>query len=191
LLTGTSPEVDDRILAATEVVQTEAASSPVRVLRPSDQLFHVCVHAVHPAWSASPRWMLDVAAILDAEGSRIDWAGVVDRARRTSTTLRLRTAVAELQAVLGERIPSEVEEELRSAAPAVWERHELALIARMPPYSGPDLARWHWFQFRRLRAGDRSWAHRALPAGFADYLRLKLLVRWRDRAAGVSRWASV
>ena len=172
VLNVTSPEVEVMFWEGTELL--EVAAAQVRVLNPADQIFHVCAHAVQPAWTPSPAWMIDVAAILDATGAVLDWARFVDTARRTNTSVRHCAAIADLNLFLGDRIPAPVLDALDSIDAPGWERREFALFSRMPPFRRHHLLRWHWYQFKRRRAFDDGWAHRPTVAGFADYVRLKL-----------------
>jgi hypothetical protein len=179
-LQASTPEVDDRFWEA--AVICDAAAGRATVLGPSDEVFHVCCHAVQPAWTPSPRWILDVHAILEAEGGRVDWDRVVETARMTATTVRLREAVDALDAVMPGRVPSLVKQRLSATRVARWERRELRLFERMPPFGGLDRLRWHWYAFRRLRPGDGTWRTAPLVAGFSDYLRVKRRLR-ADQAA--------
>ena len=101
-----SPEVDEMLWAATETFEVE--STMVRALSPADQVLHVCTHAVQPTWSPSSRWIVDVLTVLDAPGTRIDWARMVDVARRTNATVRLQAALVELMRYASDRIPASV-----------------------------------------------------------------------------------
>ena len=170
-----SPEVDQMFWAATDTIEVD--STRVRVLSPTDQVFHVCTHAVQPTWEPSPRWILDVMAVLDAPGTRIDWARMIEVARRTNATVRLRTALDELRPYAADRIPDLVSDALRSATAPRWEQRELALFTRTPPFLPLDVLRWHWYLFRRLRSSDPSWCRQPKLVGFVDYVRLNLKLR--------------
>jgi hypothetical protein len=115
--------------------------------------------------------------VLDAPGTRIDWARIVEVARRTNATVRLHTALVELMPYASDRIPASVVDELSSAPAPQWEQRELALFSRIPPFSKLDVLLWHWYLFRRLRPSDRSWSTRPMLVGFLDYLRLSLKMR--------------
>lgn len=171
--------VEQGMRAAAETVEINGTT--VRILAPADQVFHVCLHAVQPSWVSSARWMMDVAAVLDARGAHVDWDRVVHHARASSTTQRLLAALGELRRLLGDRVPTNVVERLTSGPAAPWERRELSLFARMPPYAAEHVARWHWYQFRRLRGDDSAWRRLPVAIGFGDYVRLKLHVRRLDR----------
>jgi hypothetical protein len=171
------PDVLDVLWAAVETV--EIGATVVRVLDPTDQVFHTIVHAVQPCWLPSPRWIVDVCTILDVAGSRVRWERLVDLARRTNTTERILTAFVDLDQVAAGRIPSSVWEDLRSVRVPAWERRELGLLSSDLPLGTRDVLRWHWYHFRRIRGFDETWRSRPMLAGFADYVRLKLLLRSR------------
>jgi len=179
VLNATSPDVEERIWAATETFRV--GSTPVRVLGPTDQIFHLCAHAVQPTVDPSPCWIVDVLTILNLAGADVDWERLVDLARRTSTTIRISAAVIELRRLLGARIPESLVHALDGTGARDWQHRELALFTRMPPFARHDAFRWHWYQFRRLRAADPQWSRWPLLAGFADYARLTRYVRHRDR----------
>jgi len=159
-----------------------ASGTTVRVLAPTYQLFQLCVHAVQPSWSPSPRWMLDVAAILDADGqTRVDWHELVALAARTSTSARLRTAVLDFEEVAGPRFPDSVRNALAAVREPSWEKRELESFTRLPPYGNRDVLAWHWYQFRRLRPADPVWRGWPVLAGFAGYTLLKQRLRRTTR----------
>jgi hypothetical protein len=174
-----SPEVDEMYWAATGTFETD--SMAIRTLSPADQVFHICTHAVQPSWSPSPRWMVDVMAVLDSPGAHVDWPRMVDMARRTNATVRLHAALVELRPYASDRIPASVLDALSSAPAPSWEQRELALFSRIPPFRRLDVLRWHWYLFRRFRPSDASWSRRPLPVGFAEYVRLYRTIRGPGR----------
>ena len=179
VVNATSPDVEEAIWAATDAFRV--ASTPVRVLGPTDQIFHLCAHAVQPNVDPSPCWIVDVATILNLAGEAVDWERLVDLTRRTNTTIRISAAVVELRRLLGARIPESLVHALNETGARDWQLRELALFTQKPPFARPDALRWHWYQFRRLRASDAQWSRWPLLAGFADYVRLTWYVRQRDR----------
>ena len=78
----------------------------VKVLNPTDQLLHVCVHGAR--WSYLPplRWLADAVVILNH--SVIDWERLVQQAIRVGVVLPLRDALAYLKWLLGLEIPETV-----------------------------------------------------------------------------------
>lgn len=170
-----TPEVDDALWDAVEPIDFEGAT--VHVLGPTDQIFHACCHATQPAGTVSPRWMLDVHAILRAEGPRVQWSRLVSTARLTHASVRLEAALAALDGVTSTGMPLSARRALAESHPARWERGELALFERMPPFTGRDRFRWHWYGFRRLRLQDAAWCRLPVPLGFLDYVRLKRRIR--------------
>lgn len=174
-LAASTYAADQRFWDATATI--DVGHRRVRVLDPSDEVFHVCCHAVQPTWAPSPRWMLDVHAVLEALGHEVRWGRIVETAAATRTTGRLRAALAAVEEVMPGLVPSSVGEELRRLNVPPWEGRELRLFERMPPFSDLDRLRWHWYAFRRLREEDSVWRRWPPLAGFLDYLRLKRRLR--------------
>ena len=65
--------VDTAVLWA-RAVTVEVAGMTIRVLSPTDQLLHLCLHAsYHHSFQQGMRFLCDVDALLRRQGERIDW----------------------------------------------------------------------------------------------------------------------
>jgi hypothetical protein len=177
-----TPQIEDALWDARETIIYDRTE--LHVLGPTDQIFHACCHAVQPAWKRSPRWMLDVHAILRADGPRVQWDRLVSTAQLTYTSVRLREAIGALDAVMHTGMPAPARRALAEARPRRWERRELALFEGVSPLAGWDRFRWHWNGFRRLRLQDAAWSEQPALLGFLDYWRLKRGIR---KAASAGR----
>jgi hypothetical protein len=166
-----TPEVEEAIWSAVNTITFDRTR--LQVLDPTDQIFHACCHAVQPTWGGSPRWMLDVHAVMRAEGSRVQWDRLVRLARHTHTAGRLQAAIAALDSVMFTGMPPAARQALAEAHPSRWERDEVGLSERTPPFGGLDRLWWHYYLFRRLRLHDAMWSRLPIPLGFVDYLRVK------------------
>ena len=83
---------------------------PTRILNPTDQLLHVCVHGARygrNAYSYAPvpilRWAADAIQILSS--SDIDWDRFIYQAQKRSLELQLRDALYYLEEITGAQFP--------------------------------------------------------------------------------------
>lgn len=177
LMPGSTPEFELDIWEQCERVTV--AERSVRVLRREYALLHVCLHAIQPDWSPSPRWLCDVAAMLDdTQDEPLAWDALATIAQRTGTSVRLRAALDEYSRYAEQRVGAEIESAFDDESLA-RQQAELSLFTRMPPYSRADILAWHWHLFRRLRTQDAVWRRWPSTLGFVDYVRLKRQQRAR------------
>jgi hypothetical protein len=141
----------------------------VLVPAPTEQLFHVCAHAIQLTWVPTVRWIVDAVSVLRAAAGDIDWDRFVGLAHAARMTVRARAALDWLASELDLPIPREAIERLTTSA-AAWEQREAALHRKTPPLALRDYARWHWWNFARLRPFDAGWSRMPAPVGFAAYL---------------------
>lgn len=146
-----------------------------RMLSPTDQLLHVCVHGTR--WSHVPplRWVADAMMVLDRE--HIHWDRLVGHAERRGLVRPMRDTLTSLSEMLGAPIPTAVLAGLRRARVPLSQRVEYALQTRAPGLLGtlPVLACHHW---RRTGQAGLWRSVAALPG----------VVR---RAYEIDRWAVV
>jgi hypothetical protein len=150
----------------------QVAGTAVQVPAPTEQLFHVCAHAVHLTWVPSVRWIADAMTILRQGGVGVDWERLEQLAGAASMTLRLREALSYLRREFGAPIPDEMLGRLAAAQTVGWERREAALHRRRPPLGVWDYLQWRWCHFRRVRPFDARWRRLPAFAGFVSYLRV-------------------
>ncbi len=96
--------IDDPFRQMAELADVNGVA--VKVLNPTDQFLHVCVHGVR--WNPLPplRWLADAVVILNH--SVIDWERLVQQAIRVGVVLPLRDALEYLKWLLGLEIPETV-----------------------------------------------------------------------------------
>jgi Uncharacterised nucleotidyltransferase len=83
-----------------------------RALAPVDELLDVCLRGARMGRWRSHVWLADAHTILRVAGAGLDWAGLVERARRLRASLGLRDALRFLRAKLDAPVPEGVIEEL-------------------------------------------------------------------------------
>jgi hypothetical protein len=158
----------------------DLAGREVRLPCPTDQFFHVCVHAMHWEWTPNLYWVADALTVLgDAE---IDWDRAAALAVHAEMRERFTRALSWLVSQFHADIPVQV---LGVRAPG-WERREYALLQKPCPLGFFDSAAWHRYHFRRLRRFDAQW--HAMPAfiAFPRYLATFLdAPTWRALLAGL------
>jgi hypothetical protein len=148
-----------------EAVPLTLAGAETRALSAADRLLHVCAHGLVPNDPPAIRWVADAATI--TRRHEIDWARLVDQARRRQVSLSVGRALAYLTRAIEAPVPSQVVEELNRGPHS---RVEIAAYnAAMAPVSLYEVVRWHWCRYRRVEP-------RRLQAamGFPGYLRMLL-----------------
>lgn len=177
-----SPQVTEMFWRGSEIV--ELGGHPVRIPCPADQLFHVCVHAMHWEWTPNLYWVADALTVLrDAE---LDW----DRAAALAVGANMHMRFTQALAILESEFHAVVPKHLLGGKVPSWERREYFLMQKPCPLGVFDSVAWHVYHFRRLRPFDTQW--REMPAwrGFAQYLAAFLdALTWRALLAKV--WAQV
>lgn len=118
--------VEDALWSASSEVDFHGAIT--RVLSPSDQLFHVCLHGARWAREPAVWWVGDAVAIIRAGG--VDWSRLVSQAVSCRFVLRLHEALGYLRTRLDAPIPGEVLDALRARPVSALERLEWRVLAR-------------------------------------------------------------
>jgi len=175
-----SPRVAEMFWSGAETV--DLAGRTVKLPCPTDQFFHVCVHAMHWEWTPNLHWVADALTVLgenrgktsasspaqtrmpgDAE---VDW----DRAEALAMSAGMRVHFAEALSFLASRFHAEIPSHARGVRVQGWERRDYELLQKPCPLGWFDSALWHLYHFRRLRPFDAEW--RSTPAfiGFPQYL---------------------
>jgi hypothetical protein len=155
------PDDDDDLWRAAYAVECRGRAT--RVLSPSDQLLHVCVHGLK--WASQPgiRWIADATRVLAT--APIDWARVVAQARRRRYVLRMRESLAYLRERMAAPVPASVLAELALEPVSRLEHFERRVLGR--PHRVLGQLPLYWCHHRRGRGGS------ALSAAltFPSYLR--------------------
>jgi hypothetical protein len=152
------PDADDDLWRASQ--ESELLGRPIRVLSPSDQLLHVCVHGAR--WACPPRlrWIADAYLIMAR--SVIDWRRVVDQARRRRYVLRMRESLGFLRERLAADVPDFVMADLAAHPVDRLERFESRILGRKRGLTGTFPV--FWCHHRRMHDGGAISAALTLPA---------------------------
>ena len=126
----------------------------VNVLNPTDQFFHVVVHAMR--WNSQPLvlWAADAMMILNNEHA-IDWKRIISQAKSRRLILPVKNGTTYLHDLLGAPIPDHVLNEIQKIPISLFEYHEF----RFKNHS------WKlfeglvgtWFRYRRV-GNNKSFA---------------------------------
>lgn len=79
----------------------------VNTLSPEDLLLSLCVHGAKHLWERLS-WIADIAQLLEVH-PRLNWASLLERARRTGTERMLLLGVYVAHDLLGARLPEQIE----------------------------------------------------------------------------------
>jgi len=111
-------------------VDTNFGDIPVKVLCPTDQLIHACVHGVR--WNLHPliRWIADSYSILQI--GEIEWDHLVAHAQQLQVTKQLSSALCYLKAEFEQKIPDDVLQSLENTPVSRWENWNYQLSIREP-----------------------------------------------------------
>jgi hypothetical protein len=133
-----------------------------RVLAPSDQLLHLCVHGLR--WTPVPtgHWRADAITLIRRAGEDLSWQALAEEARARRLSAQMIRALAEVRAH-GGVVPPTVDRELARHRPARWE--SLEYRAKQWPSTLGTLVVRAWCESRRRRAvGGRGDFVRGLQA---------------------------
>jgi hypothetical protein len=144
-----------------------ALSSPEFVLSPTDQLFHVCVHALQWDWVPQIRWIADAVTILREP---IEWERMLHLANAAWMRVRLKYALDYLRSRFEAPVPATLLQRLETSAPD-WERHEYKLLLKPCPLGFRDTLAWHRHHFRRIREFDPAWRSTPTWRGLPQYVK--------------------
>lgn len=103
---------------------------PVRLLCPTDNLLHVCLHGyrwnpLHPL-----RWVADACIILQRRSAEIDWATAVHEAACQQMSLRLSKSLSYLKKEFAAPVPDAVLAALAAIPISAQEARATALLTR-------------------------------------------------------------
>ena len=175
-------------------VETPAGNVSVRVLEPTDQLFHVCVHGAR--WNSAPlRWIADAVTIVNTSGQSIDYERLAAKAEQLTLHLPIRDTLGYLAARWSQAVPPWILEALEAMPSTALQRVQYRNLASNRTRALLGILPMHLFRFLRItrRAG---FMHRLteLPRFLAFAWRLE---RARDvpisilKKAGRRAWMAV
>jgi len=99
-------------------VEVDGDGCPIRVLAPEDQVLHACVHLNHHGYSRLI-WFSDLLHLL-ARHRQLDWAYLIEAARREGVALSLYFSLVYLERLFAVKTPAGVLAALRPAFPQAW-----------------------------------------------------------------------
>jgi len=115
-----------------KAVLTKFHDVPTRVLSPTDQLLHICVHGAK--WNETPpfRWVADAIMILNNAYNEIDWDRLVVQAEKRHLILPLLDTLHYLRDIFKAPIPPKIIKDLQSIRVSRMERMEYKLAVSPP-----------------------------------------------------------
>ena len=120
---------------------------PTRILDPTDQLFHVCLHGAKWADPAPIRWITDAAVILNK--STIDWERLLQHTETYRVIRFIQNSFSCLSDSFHFPIPSAFLKDLRSLTPTKLEEREYRTLSA-PTLSLRKALKRHWCNHTRL-----------------------------------------
>jgi hypothetical protein len=130
----------------------EVEGSPVRVLNPTDQLLHVCVHGAE--WDTVPnlRWVADAVVILKQAADQLDWSRLVSQATRHGVVVAMHATLTYVRDHFAADVPESALRALRAAPATRQQRVEFRWRASRPRRLHPLLKIWFgYLRDRRTR----------------------------------------
>lgn len=127
----------------------------LRVLRPEDQILHLCAHGMHWSQISPMRWLADVAVMVRAEGHRLDLDYLCEAAARRKLANPIRCTFAWLDHYLDFGPGNVMRRALARLQPSWGERIDYVWRTQMPK-GRPSLLP-AWIEYSRLRReGERG-----------------------------------
>jgi hypothetical protein len=157
-----APEIDRMFWSAAETVTLDGQA--VKIPCPTDQFFHVSVHAMHWEWTPNLYWIADAMTVL--RDAAPEWPRAAALAAASNMQVRFREALLVLASQFDLDIPAHA---LAANGPS-WERREHSLMQKPCPLGPLDSVAWHLYNFRRLRPFDPAWRKTPVWAALPQYL---------------------
>ncbi|HXP88791.1 MAG TPA: nucleotidyltransferase family protein [Bryobacteraceae bacterium] len=159
-----SPRLAELFLEGAETVT--AGSHTVRIPCATDLLFHAAAHGLQWSWTSPLRWIPDAWFVI--RSGAVDWQRLRMLAAEVDMTFRVHRALEYLKTHFDAAVPEAALESLAQAPR--WEAREQTLLEKPSPLGMADAARWHLYNFRRLRRFDPAWKDSNAISGFVSYL---------------------
>ncbi len=159
-----SPRLAEMFLDGAETIASGDAT--LRIPCATDMLFHAAAHGLQWTWTTPIRWIPDALFVI--RSGKVDWDRLRALASEVQMTFRVHLALRYLKTRFDAPVPAETLEALSHARPP--EAREQALMEKPHPLGLMDAARWHWFNFQRLRPFDPEWRNANAASAFASYL---------------------
>jgi hypothetical protein len=149
---------------------TQVKGVECRLLDPTYQLLHICLHG--GPWNAMPpfRWVVDACWILKKDGPLIDWERLLNQARHHNGFMTLKTALGYLKEEFSALIPDPIMRRFASSEPTRLEILEHRLMTQRIPGPRLDLLLLlEWLNHSRAHANKGVLTR---LSGFPGYLKL-------------------
>jgi Uncharacterised nucleotidyltransferase len=112
-------------------VEASLEDKKIRILDPTDQLLHTCIHGISWDLMIPIRWIPDAIAILRST-PQIDWERLMAQAQKRKLTALLRGALKYLHSEFGEAIPREVVSQVSQIHVGFFEQREYTGLVTPP-----------------------------------------------------------
>jgi hypothetical protein len=145
-----APDADAELWHAARPAEVEG--HPVRVLNPTDQLLHVCVHGAE--WDRLPnlRWVADALIIVKQSADQVNWNRLVSQAKSHGVVIPVQATLAYLRDRFQAAVPEQALRELRVTPTTRQQRLEFRWRASQPRLLHPLLKIWFgYLRDRRTR----------------------------------------
>ncbi len=113
--------------------KTKHFSVPVKILTPTDELFHNCIHGAQ--WNRIPsiRWIIDAYQIIKIKGMDIEWSRMLDLAENNFSILQISEAMLLLDDLFENIIPGDFINKLSKSKTSITEKIYYFIISRPIP----------------------------------------------------------
>lgn len=157
-----SLKADDDFWAG--AIETQIRDTPVYVLNPTDQLFHICAQDTVVSTTLFLR-AIDAMFVLQAAQDEINWERLIAQAKKRRLVVPVMKALGFLRQNLGEVIPPEILTQLQTLPIARWE--SLEYQSKNSPLMAWRRSSRLWFNYLRYSNGSGL---AAKLTGFPKYL---------------------
>jgi hypothetical protein len=180
----TAGDGDDLLWQACETVMM--AGQAVRVLAPTDQLFHAVLHGVRWNEATPIRWIIDAKQILERRASDIDWSRLVAMSLRLGVSHRMVLGLSYLAARHEVIIPPGTLSALHRHARSWRERLEAAVVLTDLAVHPKHFIQYYFAMLAEFsRVADARLNVFAFAWQFPYYLRFRLNLNGRRDLLGI------
>lgn len=139
-----------------------------KILCPTDQLLHTCVHGMAFNKTPTVHWLADALTIIRVAQPAVDWERLVNQAQQLRLSLILSAALGYLRLLLDAPVPAETLSQL--AALPVSRLERLEYQTRVNWFRYMPITWIHYLRYQQQRQSPPSWPR--LLAGFPRYVQL-------------------
>jgi hypothetical protein len=140
-----------------DAVEAKIGNTPVKVLSPAHQLFHVCWHGVQYNPTPPIRWIADAVTILRKSNDELDWEKLVEIARLHRVNLMIFTALDYLDKNFAVEIPPEVLRRLKNSPLTGMQKtaNILQMSENPMPWTRRQYLRYYIIKYLSLRSSTK------------------------------------